>query len=212
MRKFLPILVVLVFGVVLAGCTNKNLIAQKDMEISNMDRQIIELEREIDELKHETGTERNRVDELNRDLREALGDLQEKEKLWLKDKEGMSTITMPNTATFASGSTRLTEEGQEIIDTIWSVLQKYPDREILIEGHTDNVPIATEFTNRFTTNWELSAARALAVLHYVCERHKADPERLSAVGCGEHRPVAGNTTEEGRSQNRRVVIVIRGRA
>jgi chemotaxis protein MotB len=202
--------IVLVLGVVLTGCANSKLITQKDQDIALKDRQIVELEQEIVRLEREAGTERQRADQLNSDLHRTLGDLQDKEKLWLEAKEGMATITMPNTATFDSGSTKLTDGGKAIIDKVWEVLARYPDREILIEGHTDDVPIAPEFTDRYTTNWELSAARALAVLHYVSAKHQADPKRLSAVGCGEHRPLADNATPQGRATNRRVVIVVGG--
>ncbi|MDH3215057.1 MAG: OmpA family protein [Candidatus Krumholzibacteria bacterium] len=210
MRTFYLSGIVLVLGIALTGCANSKLMTQKDLELSAKDQQIAELEQEIARLEREAGSERQRADQLNGDLQEALGDLQDKEKLWLRQKEGMSTISMPNTATFDSGSTRLTVEGMAIIDKVWEVLARYPDREILIEGHTDNVPIASEFKDRFATNWELSTARALAVLYYVRDKHNADPKRMSAVGCGEHRPVADNSGLEGRAKNRRVVIVVGG--
>ena len=203
----------LILGVFLAGCTGgKKLIAEKDMEITERDQEIAQLQQEIDQLENAANGERDRADELNAELAQALGDLQEKEKLFLDLKNGASEVTMPNTATFASGSNELSSEGKEIIDTIWSVLDKYPDREILIEGHTDNVPIAGTLQQRFQTNWELSTARALAVLHYVCESHEMDPERLAAMGFGEYRPIVNNDTEEGRATNRRVIIVIRSKA
>jgi chemotaxis protein MotB len=199
---------VFAIGLLATGCTNKKIMAQMDQDIADRDTQIAELEQELYRLKFEAGQERTRADELNNDLKRALGDLETKEKLWLDEKSGMATITMPNTATFASGSTELTAEGKAIIDKVWEVLAKYPDRQILIEGHTDNVPIVGMLRERFTTNWELSSARALAVLHYVRDVHQTDPERLAAVGCGEYRPIAENSSELGKAKNRRVVIVV----
>ncbi len=210
MRRILYTAVALGMGVILAGCTGGSLIAQRDRELAEKGRQISQLEQEIAKLQNDADAEQHRVDQLGADLRSALGDLEDKEKLWLRQEEGMATVTMPNTATFASGSTQLTTEGREIIDKVWGVLAKYPERKVMIEGHTDNVPIAGGFTDQFSSNWELSAARALAVLHYVREKHNSDPERLAAVGCGEHRPVANNSSEDGRAMNRRVVIVISG--
>ena len=89
------------------------------------------------------------------------------------------------------------------------MLDEYPDRGILIEGHTDNVQIATKFRDRFQSNWDLSVARALSVLHHVAATKSTDMSRIGVVGYGEHRPIEENTTAEGRSKNRRVVITIR---
>ncbi|MDH3215062.1 MAG: OmpA family protein [Candidatus Krumholzibacteria bacterium] len=188
-----------------------NEISRRDDEIARMQEDNERLRREIDDLGSRVGTETERVDQLNEDLQKVLGDLQQKEKLWLKQKEGLSTITMPSAATFASGSTSLTTEGKAIIDTIWSVLSRYPDRDIFVEGHTDSVPIGPQLRQRYESNWELSAARAVAVLRYVLSSHETEYGRLAAVGYGEHRPIASNSNEEGRTLNRRVVISVRPR-
>jgi len=77
--------------------------------------------------------------------------------------------------------------------------------------YTDDVQIAERFTGRYASNWELSSARAHAVVHYLTKNQGADPERLSAIGYGEYQPVADNTTPEGRAENRRVVIAVRAK-
>ena len=74
-----------------------------------------------------------------------------------------------------------------------------------VEGHTDNLPINTP---RFPSNWELSTARATSVIRYLIEEENLDPERLSAAGYGEYRPIDANDTPEGRARNRRVDLVI----
>jgi chemotaxis protein MotB len=79
------------------------------------------------------------------------------------------------------------------------------DLNIGIEGHTDNVPIKY---SGWKSNWELSTARALSVLHYLEDSKNIDPKRLSATGYGEFQPVTVNDTPEGRQKNRRVEIVI----
>lgn len=190
------------------GCTNQKVIANKDREIEARDQAIAELQQEIGRLKHEAGDAHERADQLNQDLQEALSNLQEKEKLTLSSDQNRSMITMPDAVTFASGSADLTDEGKMIIAKVWEVLSRYPDRRILIEGHTDDVPIAPQYQDRFQTNWELSAARALAVVHYVRAAFETPPGRLAAVGCGEHQPVADNSTVDGKAKNRRVVIVV----
>ncbi len=79
------------------------------------------------------------------------------------------------------------------------------DNSIRIEGHTDNVPINTV---QFPSNWELSTARATTIIRYFITNFQFDPQKLSAAGYGEYRPVAANDTSEGRDQNRRVDVVI----
>ena len=79
------------------------------------------------------------------------------------------------------------------------------DLNVGIEGHTDNVPIKY---SGWKSNWELSSARAMSVLHYLIDDHGINPPRLSATGYGEYHPVETNDTAEGRQKNRRVEIVI----
>jgi len=79
-------------------------------------------------------------------------------------------------------------------------------KEIFVEGHTDNVPIKTV---KFPSNWELSSARAMSVIRYLHEVEGIEAEKLAAVGHGEFRPLAPNTTSEGRAKNRRVEIFIK---
>ena len=236
-RAWTSFTAVVVAGLVLGGCTttsrmNEEIavreskigeleadIQQKNDEISVQEAGIAARQSAIDSLRQELDgltaaidDEAERADELNSDLARALGDLEDKEKVWLGEMEGMSTITMPSGATFASGSATLTPEGKEIIDTIWEVLSKYPDRDIFIEGHTDSIPIGPELAKRYPTNWALSTARAVSVLQYVLSQYEAEAGRLGAVGYGEHRPVATNSTEEGRTLNRRVVVSVRPKA
>jgi len=100
----------------------------------------------------------------------------------------------------------LRSESFEKLDKVASVLNTtVRDLNVGIEGHTDNVPIKH---SGWKSNWELSAARAMSVLHYLINEHAMDPGRLSATGFGEFHPVESNETAEGRQKNRRVEIVI----
>lgn len=105
---------------------------------------------------------------------------------------------------FDSAQADIKEEMKQDIDKIASVLQTI-DNSICIEGHTDNVPISTSM---FASNWQLSCVRAANVAQYLAEQDGIAPERLSAAGYGEYKPIATNDTEEGRSKNRRVNFVI----
>jgi chemotaxis protein MotB len=77
-----------------------------------------------------------------------------------------------------------------------------------VEGHTDNVPIGPDLVHIFPTNWELSVARAVAVVRFLQEKGGIQPKRLSARGYSYYRPVAPNESEEGRRQNRRIEIIL----
>lgn len=117
-------------------------------------------------------------------------------ELWLQ-------IELKDSILFPSGSAETSEQAQKIFDDIAAILKNY-ENPVQVEGFTDNVPISSA---RYPTNWELSSARASAIVKYLAARGVA-PERLSAVGYGEYQPVASNETPEGRAQNRRVAIMI----
>ncbi len=114
-------------------------------------------------------------------------------------------ITFKNDVFFDSGKDTLTEDMKSSLEKIARLLNKV-DNSIVIEGHTDNVPIG--LGSKFSSNWQLSAARAANVAQYLAEKGLVDGVRMSAVGYGEYRPVESNDTNSGRSKNRRVDIII----
>jgi chemotaxis protein MotB len=115
-------------------------------------------------------------------------------------------ITFVADVLFDSGKAKIKSEAYPILDKVAVVLKKnVPQLNVGIEGHTDNQPI--KFSG-WKSNWELSTARALSVLHYLVDQKGIIPERLSAMGYGEYSPVASNDTKEGRQMNRRVEVVI----
>jgi chemotaxis protein MotB len=203
MKKGLTIVLTLLIvpGLLFTGCSNKKLIEQKDAQISA-------LQDELDGLEGQLSDEKSRPAKLQSELDNSLADMRTKEQVWVQEKEGLTQITLDGEVTFASGSTRLTAEGKDILTRIWDVLQNYPSRDILIEGHTDNVQISPQFQHRYRSNWELSSARATAVLHYVLDKYGTNAGRVCATGYGEYRSIANNDTDEGRKMNRRVVITV----
>lgn len=119
------------------------------------------------------------------------------------DERGLVISLATDDVLFETGSAKMSARGREIIAVLAPTLLGLGN-EILVEGHTDTVPL-----NRAGyTNWNLSVERALAVLVLLADVHGVDPTRLAATGYGEYRPVAVNTSEEGRAANRRVEIVI----
>ena len=119
-------------------------------------------------------------------------------------EQGRIVINLPNEVLFASASATLGGQGQEAIRKVADVLKEFSDRRFQVEGHTDNMPIKSE---RFPSNWELSTARALSVVHLMIDEGVA-PQNVSAAGFGEFHPRATNDTKEGRAQNRRIEIVM----
>jgi len=106
---------------------------------------------------------------------------------------------------FDSGKAKIRSEAHNVLDKVTKVInEKASDRNLAIEGYTDNEPIKK---SGWKSNWELSTARATSVLHYLEERG-IEPKKLQATGYGEYRPVASNDTVEGRQKNRRVEIII----
>ncbi len=114
-------------------------------------------------------------------------------------------LTMKGGLLFDSGSAELKEDSKGVLDKVGQILMRYSSGLIEIEGHTDNVPISS---SRYPSNEELSSARALAVFYYLTDTTTLDPMNLKHAGMGERTPIADNSTEEGRSKNRRVEIRI----
>src|SRR3989338_6907626 len=115
-------------------------------------------------------------------------------------------ITFLAEVLFDSGKDKIREVAKSKLDQVAAVLNStVRDLNIGIEGHTDNEPIKR---SGWKSNWELSAARALSVLHYMEDNHSIDPTRLYAIGYGEYKPVDTNETKSGRQNNRRGEIVI----
>jgi flagellar motor component MotA/outer membrane protein OmpA-like peptidoglycan-associated protein len=114
-------------------------------------------------------------------------------------------ITISDNALFASGSDSLRSDSIELAAAISKMLEPYIDYEIIVSGHTDNQPIRTQ---SFKSNWDLSSSRAIRFMDVLLKNNKLKPERFSAIGYGEYRPVASNDTTAGRAKNRRVEVSI----
>lgn len=114
-------------------------------------------------------------------------------------------LTMKGALLFDSGSAEIKEDAAAVLDKVGVILERYSQGIIEIEGHTDNVPISSA---RYADNEELSSARARSVFYYLVEHTALDPVSLKHAGMGQRVPIADNSTEEGRSKNRRVEIRI----
>ncbi|MFH1619626.1 MAG: flagellar motor protein MotB [bacterium] len=125
------------------------------------------------------------------------------------DKDGLKISLQEHgqMAFFKSGKADLTPEMTSLLDKVAPVLSKLAEKhEIIVEGHTDNVPIRTAL---FASNWELSTARATSVVRHMIDRSKFPAKHMAAIGYGEFRPVSPNTSEGNRQKNRRVVFFVK---
>jgi DNA-binding response OmpR family regulator/flagellar motor protein MotB len=144
------------------------------------------------------------MEEIRKDLEKSLaGEINKHTVSVTPTKEGL-IVSLREVGFFDSGSTTLRAEAERPLAQFVSVVG--PKRvRIRIEGHTDNIPI---HTGRYDSNWELSTARATAIIRLFISKYSIAPERLSASGYGEYYPIASNSTAEGRGTNRRVDLVI----
>jgi chemotaxis protein MotB len=109
---------------------------------------------------------------------------------------------------FDSGSVEINQKGKKILLVVADSIRAQKDQNILVEGHTDNMPLSPTLKERFPSNWELSTARAAAVVRFLQEKGRLQPGRISACGYSYYRPVASNQTKDGRHQNRRIEIIL----
>ncbi|MCU0441547.1 MAG: OmpA family protein [Bacteroidia bacterium] len=127
------------------------------------------------------------------------------DEITVEMKNGKVYVSMSDKLLFKSGSAAVEDKGLDAIKTLGDVLNKNPDIDVLIEGHTDNIPINTA---KYEDNWALSADRALSIVRLLSNQHNVNPKRLEAAGRAEFYPKASNETAEGRAKNRRTEIIL----
>ena len=125
-------------------------------------------------------------------------------QLTVSIEKGRIVINLPDNVLFATGHSNVNAEGQKALKQIGAVLKEFSDRSFQVEGHTDNVPMKSA---RYPSNWELSTARAMSVVHLMIEEG-VDAKNISAAGFGEFQPRADNEEKEGRALNRRIEIIM----
>jgi chemotaxis protein MotB len=209
--KFTVIMLLAIFAI--SGCTYIQRSKRADeLEIQNQDlkNQIAQLKQEkAKEIAHVVKQKDKELSdlekaklELENALKKEIGDYKAK----LEISERGLVITFMSEVFFDSGKDIIREDGKDSIRKVAEVLNRdVPNSNFAIEGHTDTQLIKY---SKWKSNWELSSARALAVLHYFVDECSVAPTRLSANGYGEFRPVAPNDTNENMQKNRRVEIVI----
>ncbi len=195
------VIVLLVAVSMIAGCTvgfYKRWPTDKS-RIEELSKDLERLQRMRDD---ETRELQDTMRLLERRLKKELGE----KEIRLEMAERGLVITFVEEVLFDSGKAKIKEGAYEKLQKVARVLrEKVPEKNIAIEGHTDDQPIKY---SGWKSNWELSTARATSVLHYLVDEASISPERLQATGYGEYRPVDTNMDEEGKKKNRRVEIII----
>ncbi len=172
--------------------SNQDLARQLEAELLAREARLAEIQGTYDEL----------VGKLEDEIRRG--------EVKISELNGKLTVNVVDNILFDSGRAVIKPAGIKLLQQIGDVLKSTIDKNVQVEGHTDNVPIRGALANVYPSNWELSTARATTVLHFLQDKIGIRGERLSAVGYGEYQPVASNATAEGRAQNRRIQIVLSG--
>jgi len=198
---------------------NKNLeqISKTNSELSQLEKNKLELQKELAasqellnsseaqlETMRQIEAETKKRNEIYARFVSELQKMIDGGQLTVSIEKGRIVINLPENVLFKTGHSNVNPEGQEALKQIATVLKEFSDRSFQVEGHTDNVPIKSA---RYPSNWELSTARAMSVVHLMIEEG-VDAKNISAAGFGEFQPRADNETKEGRALNRRIEIIM----
>ena len=179
-------------------------LAAKSEELIAKEKLLTEREKTLEEMNRVIARQDSITKRLNSILRNALLGFNSDE-LSVEIKNGKVYVSMSDKLLFKSGSSAVEAKGKEALKLLGGVLDKNVDIDILVEGHTDNVPIKTSV---YKDNWDLSVARATSIVRILATDYKIAPTRMTASGKGEFFPKADNDTPEGRAKNRRTEIIL----
>ena len=183
--------------------------------LTRLSNENIALAKQIDRLKAADEAEKNllmnkayRGDIVYNELKDKMKDEIATGDIQLDIINNAITVYIKEKIFFDSGNAIIKPDGEKFLHKIAPVFKNLNGKVIRVEGHTDNVPIASELKSRYPTNWELGAARAINVVRYLQEKEGLNPSYLSAITYSEYRPIDANDTPEGKARNRRIQIVI----
>jgi chemotaxis protein MotB len=207
----------------------KKQVATLQSRVTPLQEQLAAATTQVDQLKGALGMaqsqaitdeQKAQLEEAKRAVQEAqergklVDDLQTKFKkmidaghLKVTTRHGRVVLQLHNDVLFATGEAEVKPESKQSISDVAATLRQVGSKRFQVAGHSDNTPITTEKKKEFPTNWELSAARAIAVVKLLVAQG-VDPGVLSAAGYGQYDPVASNATPEGQAKNRRIEIAL----
>ena len=176
----------------------------KSEELKEKEKLLVDREIALNDLKKVVARQDSITNRLNDILHNALLGFKSDE-LSVYIKNGKVYVSLSDKLLFKSGSAAVESKGIEAIQVLADVLNKNNDIDILVEGHTDNIPIKTAL---YQDNWDLSAARAISIVRILTNEYNITPTRLTASGKGEFSPRSPNISPEGRASNRRTEIIL----
>ncbi len=182
---------------------NKAMQAKSD-ELNDKEKLLSERENALADMRVRIARQDSITKRLNTILHDALLGFNPDE-LSVEIRNGKVYVSMSDKLLFKSGSSAVEDKGKEALKLLSGVLEKNADIDILVEGHTDNVPIKTAI---YKDNWDLSVARATSIVRILTTDYKIEPTRMTASGKGEFFPKSDNDTPEGRAKNRRTEIIL----
>jgi chemotaxis protein MotB len=217
-KKYFALTSIMIMAIFLNGCLVTQSKYIKKAEEADKLAQELALEREKNQalteqnlaLKESTTKLAQKAEQTSSTYQQLLKEMKaeiDEGQITIKELKGKLTMDVVDKILFDSGEARIKEDGLKVLQRVVDILQPVKDKNILIEGHTDNVPIVGRLAQRYPTNWELSHARAINVTRYLQEKG-IDPRILSATAYGEYQPIADNSTPEGRAKNRRIAIIL----
>ena len=179
-----------------------------ETEIASLNNRLAQLQQQTADIGAQKDAEIQRLKGTYENLVKDLKGEIEKGEIKVTQIRDKLTVNLVEKILFDSGKAEVKAKGKEVLKKVGNILKDVKDKDIRIEGFTDNVPIGGTLREKFPTNWELSTQRATNVLRFLQDETGVDGARLSAIGFGEFRPIAGNDTPDGRAQNRRIEIVL----
>jgi chemotaxis protein MotB len=189
-----------------ASLQNEYTLAQNDLKVLSTESKmtIADQAKRLKTLQDIIQSQKDLMAKLKNSIADALMKYKSDE-LYVYTKDGNVYVALEEKLLFKSGSDVVDLKGKEALKSLATVLNNTKDITVMIEGHTDNVPIKT---NMFKDNWDLSTARATSIVRILTIDNGFDPVRITASGRGQFHPVKTNETDEGRSGNRRTEIIL----
>jgi chemotaxis protein MotB len=215
-----------------SACVSKSKYVELESELNSNNAQLQDLEAKYEKLQRKNIELLDTIEDLKLELRQEKMAVLEKEQevvnlettrrdiesslkeeiaqrdIKLQEIEGKLKVTFVDKILFDSGSVNVKEKGRDVLLRLAETFRDNKDQSIVVEGHTDDVQIGPLLQAKFPTNWELSTARAAAVVRFLQDNAGIEPQRLTASGFSYFQPVASNESEEGRKENRRIEIIL----
>lgn len=188
--------------------TNGQLLKDLESSKGELQKRVADLVKEKQDVEKEKAVEVEKLkgtyDSLVTDMKKEI----QQGSIQITQLQNKLSVSLVDKIVFDSGEAEINEGGKQVLKKVANILKKVKDKQIRIEGHTDNIPIGGSLKEKFPSNWELSTARATTVARYLQDAGGVNPEYLYAAGYGPYHPVADNSTAEGRGKNRRIEIAL----